>query len=412
MSSASDSHTCASQPVGEGCDAVLSATLLDTLVAYGLTRGAFLKYAGVLTAALALPLGFVDEVASALASVQRPRLVWLQFQDCTGDSESALRAHDPDIAELILKLVSWDYHELLMAGSGEQAQAVLATTVAEGGYLAVVEGSIPRLDGACTIAGKSARQHLLNVAANAAAIVNVGTCAAYGGIPKAKPDPTGALPTSAFVSGVPQINLPGCPVNAVTITATLVHYLTFGKLPDCDDRGRPLFAYAKRIHDTCERRTFFDAGMFAEKWGDEGHRNGYCLYRLGCKGPYTWNSCALVGWNQSTSWPIRAGHPCFGCSEPSFWDTMEPFYGRLPDVGAFGVDVDPTTFGVGLVAGTAGLFALHGVGKSIQHRARERRAGAEDSLPPEAGSATPETDEPAPADASSVDTPVESEEES
>lgn len=395
-----------------GASGLSPEVLLDTLVARGVTRRAFMKYAGVLAATLALPLGFVDDVARALASVRRPRLVWLQFQDCTGDSESALRGHDPDIGEVILKLISWDYHELLMAASGEQAQAVLAATVADGGYLAVVEGSVLRLEGACTIAGKSARQHLLDVAANAVAIVNVGTCSAYGGIPRAAPDPTGALPTSAFVSGVPQINLPGCPVNAVTITATLVHYLTFGRLPDCDDRGRPLFAYAKRIHDTCERRKFFDAGMFAEKWGDEGHRKGYCLYRLGCKGPYTWNSCALVRWNQATSWPIGAGHPCFGCSEPRFWDTMEPFYGRLPEVSAFGVEVDPTAFGVGLVAGTAGAFALHGVGKSIQHRARERRAGPQGSPPPEPGAGTPATEEPAPLDASAADMPVESEEES
>ena len=367
---------CERTTVGDG-------PLLDSLSAHGFSRRQFVKYATGLAATLALPLRFGAAVAQAFASVERPRVVWLQFQDCTGDSESALRAGDPDIGELILRLVSWDYHEVLMAAAGEQATSLLDDAVKDGGYLCIVEGSIPSLEGACTIAGKSARQHLEEVGSRAAAIVNVGTCSAYGGIPRAHPNPTGALPTSSVVKGVPQINLPGCPVNAVTIVATVGHFLTFGSLPECDDRGRPKFAYAKRIHDTCERRRFFDAGMFADAWGDEGHRNGYCLYRLGCKGPYTWNNCPVAGWNGTNQWPVRAGHTCFGCSEPGFWDSMEPFYGRLPQVGAFGLDASPTTLGVGLLAATAGVFAVHGAGKAVQHHrhAAEAEAAPADATP-------------------------------
>jgi hydrogenase small subunit len=351
--------------------------LLDHVLVHGFDREAFLKYCTALTAALALPFGFVEGVARALAAVDRPRLIWLQFQDCTGDSESALRAHGPDIGELILNLVSWDYHELIMVAAGERAEAAMRAAIGDGGHLLVVEGSIPTLVGACTIAGKSARQQLEEVAEGAAAIINVGTCSSYGGLPRARPNPTGAIPVSDVVpASIPQINLPGCPVNAVNIVATLVHYLAFRELPATDDRKRPLFAYGKRIHDTCERRRFFDAGMFARAWGDEGHRNGYCLYELGCKGPFTWNNCATAGWNGGKSWPIRAGHTCFGCAEPGFWDTMEPSYERLPHLQGFGVDVDPTTFGVGLVAATAGLFAAHGAGKFAQHKMAERRHGA------------------------------------
>lgn len=111
------------------------------------------------------------------------------------------------------------------------------------------------------------------------------------------------------------------------MVATVVHYLLFNKLPEVDEHGRPLFAYGKTIHDQCPRRSHYEAEEFAEKFGDEKHRNGWCLFTLGCKGPITYKKCPLVKWNDGTSWPVEAGHPCIGCSEPSFWEEMTPFYG-------------------------------------------------------------------------------------
>ena len=67
-------------------------------------------------------------------------------------------------------------------------------------------------------------------------------------------------------------------------------------------------------------------------WGDDGHRRGDCLFQMGCKGPVTRHNCPEVQWNERTSWPIGCGHPCIGCSEPDFWDTMTPFYTRLSGV--------------------------------------------------------------------------------
>ena len=169
---------------------------------------------------------------------------------------------------------------------------------------------------------------LLNEAVtNAVAVVAVGNCAAYGGWPIANPNPTSATYVSDLVKDKPVLNLPGCPYNPVNLTATVVHFLTFGELPAMDDKGRPLFAYGARIHDNCPRRGHFDAGEFVVAWGDEGHRAGWCLYKMGCKGPVAFHNCPAVEYNDGTSWPIKAGHGCIACSEPGFWDLQGGVYG-------------------------------------------------------------------------------------
>lgn len=364
------------------------------LWARGINRRSFLQYSASLTAVLALPPRFAGRVAKALQSVERPGLLWLEFQDCAGNTESFLRAHDPSVADIILDLLSVDYHETIMAAAGHQAEAAKEATIDRGDYIVVVEGSVPTKDGGvyCTIAGKTAVQHLEEAAANAIAIINVGTCASYGGIPAAKPNPTGATGVPSLVSGVPVINLPGCPVNVENLTATLVHYLTFDALPATDSKGRPFFAYGERIHDHCERRAHFDAGQFAVEWGDDGHRAGWCLYKMGCKGPSAFHNCPSVRYNQRTSWPIGAGHGCVGCSEPGFWDTMSPFYGRLPNVLNLGNDASADKIGVGIVGLTAAGFAAHGVAKAVQHRAEARRVAAEDEVPITVAPATSDED--------------------
>jgi hydrogenase small subunit len=246
--------------------------------------------------------------------------------------------------------------------------------MAEPGYLLVVEGSIPGNVGACTIGGRSATDILAEAASGAAAVLAVGTCATFGGIPKARPNPTSAASVADVISGKPLVNISGCPPVADNITATIVHFLSFGSLPATDGLSRPLFAYGNRIHDACERRAHYDAGEFALTFGDEGHANGWCLYKLGCKGPDTFNSCPTTRWNSGTSWPVQAGHGCIGCAEPDFWDTMTPFYSTLADVHGFGVEATANDIGLAVVAGTAALFAAHGVGKAVQHRLAGRRA--------------------------------------
>jgi len=343
----------------------------DRLAQFGINRRTFLKYCATLTAMLALPARFTERVARALESVEKPSIIWLEFQDCAGDTESFLRSRNPGVGDLILDLLSVDYHETIMAAAGFQAEAAKEAAIAKGGYIVVVEGSVPMADGGvyCTIGGKTAIQILEEAAVGAAAIINVGTCSAYGGLPKAAPNPTRAVGVASVVSGVPIINLPGCPANADNITATLVHYLTFGSLPATDSKGRPLFAYGTRIHDACERRAHFDAGQFVLEWGDAGHKKGWCLYKLGCKGPSTFHNCPIIRWNEATSWPVGSGHGCVGCSEPDFWDTMTDFYVRLPHVTGFGAEATADKIGLGIAAATAVGFGAHGVAKAIQRRA-------------------------------------------
>lgn len=344
------------------------------LGALGVSRRSFLTWSARITAVLALPPAFTPQVAQAVEAAvtadEKPTLVWFEFQDCTGDTESFLRARNPGVSDLILDMVSVDYQETIMAGAGAQAEASLAEALKRGGHIVVVEGSVPLgEDGAyCVIAGRSAVQHLEEAVKGAAAVINVGSCSAFGGLPAAAPNPTGAVAVSDVVGGVPMINLPGCPANVDTITATLVHYLTFSELPPTDHLDRPLFAYGQRIHDNCSRRGHFDAGQFALAFGDEGHRKGWCLYKLGCKGPSTWHNCSTQQWNGGVSWPVQAGAPCVGCSEPAFWDTMTPIYARLPEVSGVGQDLSAEKLGLGLVGATAVGATVHGIVKVARTR--------------------------------------------
>ena len=337
----------------------------------GVSRRDFMKFCTAVSAALALPVTCAPKIAQALDEVKRPTLVWLEFQDCAGDTEALLRAANPTVAEIILDILSVDYHETIMAAAGHQAEEALAKVVKEqkGKYIAVVEGAIPLKDGGvyCCVGGRSAVDTAREVCGNALATVAVGTCASYGGIPAAAPNPTGAVGVRQAVPGATVINLPGCPLNADNLTATIVHFLVFGKLPATDSHGRPLFAYGKRIHDNCERRPHFDAGQYVEQWGSTAHRKGHCLYKMGCKGPETYHNCPSQRYNEKTSWPVAAWHGCVGCSEPQFWDTMTPFYKRLPNVPGFGIETTADKIGLGLAAATAVAFGAHGVISAFRH---------------------------------------------
>ena len=266
----------------------------------GVSRREFVAFCGVMASTLALPRSLEAKIAAALQKSEKPVLVWLEFQDCAGNTESFLRATKPTAAEVVLDTLSVDYHETIMAAAGHQAEENLAKTVKDrkGDYIVIVEGSIPTgANGAyCTIGGRSALQIAREVCGGAAATIAVGTCAAYGGLPAASPNPTGALGVADAVPGLKNlINLPACPANAENITALVVYYLTFKQFPPLDSYKRPLFAYGKAIHDNCERRAHFDAGQYVEAWGDEAHRTGYCLYKMGCKGPVTYQNCPQSG---------------------------------------------------------------------------------------------------------------------
>jgi hydrogenase small subunit len=297
--------------------------MAEMLAQKGVSRREFLKFCSIMAGTLALPASFAPKIARALQTAQRPPVVWLEMQDCAGCTESLLRANQPTVAELVLDVLSLNYHETIMAPSGKRAEKSLMDTVAQGGYLTVVEGSIPTKDDGiyCCIGGRTSLDILTEVAANTAAIIAVGACAFYGGWPATTPNPTGATGVRDVISDKPIVNLPGCPYNVDNLTATVVHYLTFNRLPEMDELGRPLFGYGRRIHDNCERRGHFDAGEFVKAWGDEGHRQGWCLYQMGCKGPVAYHNCPTIRWNEGTSWPVGAGHGCIACAGVGFWET-------------------------------------------------------------------------------------------
>lgn len=339
--------------------------LREKMELMGVSRRDFLKFCTAISATLALPPALSPKVAEALESDNRPAVIWLEMQSCSGDSESLLRSGRPKVGDLLLDVISLDYNEVVMAASGHLAEEAKYESMKrnKGKYILVVEGSIPvDEDGMyCCIAGETAVHHLEKAAKDAAFVIAIGNCSSFGGIPAAYPNPTGAKGVYELVSGVPVVNLPGCPANCDNLTALIVHYLIFGTLPALDGELRPKFAFGKRIHDNCERRGHFDAGQYVEKWGDEAHRNGWCLYKMGCKGPQSWHNCPTVRWNDGISWPVMAGHGCVGCSEPGFIDTMSPFYGRLPNVPGFGIESSATSTGLKLIGAAGAFFVAHGL---------------------------------------------------
>jgi len=342
----------------------------DALFDRGVSRRDFLKFCTGMAATLALPATLVPKIAEALEKKAKPVVLWLEFSDCAGDTESMLRATRPTIGEIVLDVISLEYHETIMAPSGKAAEKSKNDVVKKlrGKYMAIVEGAIPMKDGGvyCTIGGHSAIDIAREVCGNALLTLAVGSCAAWGGIGSANPNPTGCVGVKEAVPGATVVNLPGCPVNVENVTATIVYYLTFGSLPALDTHLRPLFGYGKRIHDNCERRPHFDAGQFVRKWGDDGSRLGWCLYEMGCKGPEAYYNCPTIRWNAGTSWPVQAGHPCFSCASPHNWDAMGPIYGRLPGVPGVGYQVKADQIGLGLAAVAGAGVAAHAIVKGIK----------------------------------------------
>ena len=289
--------------------------------AYGFSRRDFIKFCTAITATMGLPFSMSKMIAKTIEDPARPPVIWLHFQECTGCTESLLRATHPKVETLVLDLISLDYSETLCAAAGHQVEKSLHDSMEKnkGKYILVVEGSIPTKDDGiyCKIAGKTALESVKEVGANCAAAIAIGSCASWGGVQSTFSNPTGATPLHKILTDKPIVNIPGCPPSPYNFLSTVLYYLTLGKLPELDSKGRPKFGYGRLIHEHCERRPHFDAGRFALQFGDEGHRNGHCLYKLGCKGPETYANCPsiLFGDTGSGSWPVGTGHPCFGCTE-------------------------------------------------------------------------------------------------
>ena len=349
-------------------------TIGDLLLKRGISRRALLKYATYLASTMALPPLASRVMAEALAKARRQSVIWLSFQECTGCTESLTRSFSPTIEEMIFDLISLDYHETLQAVSGAAAEQARLTAMSEnkGKYVVVVDGSVSTKDGGVysTSAGKTNLQVLKETAEHALALISVGTCAAFGGIPHARPNPTGAVPVSDIITDKPVINISGCPPIAEAMAGTIAYLVTFNKLPDLDHLNRPKAFFGDSIHDRCYRRPFYDKGLFAKSFDDEGARKGWCLFEVGCKGPVTHNACATLKWNGGVSFPIQSGHGCLGCSEPNFWD-QGGFYRPL--------SASPSAPAL-LIGGAAAAGVTIGVTSALLARRRKQQA-AEESPP-------------------------------
>ena len=280
-----------------------------------------------------------------MIDVQEYPAVWLQMSGCSGCSVSVLNTVAPSIRNVLVdelvpgKHVNLRFHPTIMAGSGEPAVDVLLGGLPQKGYLLICEGAVPTKDGGAyggvgELGGKHLSMHekTLDLARDAMAVLAVGTCASFGGIPSGRPNPSGAKSVQAVLEeagiDVPVVNIPGCPPHPDWFVGTVVGILLRG-LPrpdDLDELGRPLVYYGKLVHENCPRRADFDAGKFAQHPGQPG-----CLYELGCKGPMTYADCPTRQWNDGQNWCVGAGNPCLGCVEPFFPDGFDPMYKKISE---------------------------------------------------------------------------------
>ncbi|WP_058912695.1 hydrogenase 2 small subunit [Entomohabitans teleogrylli] len=293
----------------------------NTFLNHGISRRDFMTLCAALSASMGLSSTASAQLTEAMASPARPPVIWIGAQECTGCTESLLRSTHPTIENLVLDVISVEYHEVLSAAFGQQAEDNKHHAIEryKGKYVLVVDGSIPMKDGGiyCMVAGKPISEHIREAAAGAAAVIAIGSCSAWGGVPASGSNPTGAVSLQEVIPDIPVINIPGCPPNPHNFLATVAHVITFNRAPKLDSKNRPLFAYERLIHENCERRPHFDAGRFAREFGDEGHRQGWCLFHLGCKGPETYGNCSTLEFCDVGGgiWPVGIGHPCYGCNE-------------------------------------------------------------------------------------------------
>jgi hydrogenase small subunit len=344
-------------------------SIWEKIKSQGYSRREFLRFCGYISATLGLDASGLRTIQEALETKPRPPVVWFHFQECTCCSESFIKSSHPIVADVILDKISLDYTETLQAASGFQAEEALHKTMEDyrGEYIMLVEGSVPTKDGGiyCTIAGRTALDIVKEAAAGAKAVIAWGSCASNGCVQASHPNPTGATPIHKILKHV--VRVPGCPPIGEVMMGVIVHILAFGRLPQLDSQQRPKAFYSTRVHDSCYRRPYYDAGLFVKSFDDANAKKGYCLYKMGCRGPTTYNSCGIIRWNNSTSYPIQSGAPCIGCSENGYFDNA-PLYNQLPSFPGFGIETTADDIGAIMAAAAAGGIAVHAIVTNIRKR--------------------------------------------
>jgi hydrogenase small subunit len=313
--------------------------------AHGFTRREFLQWAAATTAAAEVAQAFLPKLAAAMqTAVQDYPLIWMQASACSGCSVSVINTIHPSIKNVILDQIlpghqlSLKYHSTLMAATGELSTDAAAETARrhKGRYIYIVEGAIPTEDDGIygTLGEENGRpvpmlEWVRRLAPDAMAIITVGTCAAYGGVAAAQPNPSGCRGVGEVLkaSGIstPVVNVPGCPCHPDWFIGTVARVLLYGlpKPHEVDEHGRLKIYFGKTVHNRCINRDFLDEGVFVTHFGEAG-----CLLEIGCKGPFAYGDCPLRQWNSGVNWCINANAPCMACTEPGFPDAHTPLYQR------------------------------------------------------------------------------------
>lgn len=357
----------------------------EKLESRGVSRRDFLKFCSATAATLGMSSAMAPTIAAAVESASglTPAL-WINGGACTGCSESIAQATFPNVADIVLDLLSLPGMETVCMATGDYAMAAQEARVkeAEGQYILIVEGTVMTgLDGnTLRVGGVPFTEHLEHFAKSAAAIVTVGSCAVDGGWVRAYPNPAGGTGVSQYLASkgitTPVVNLPGCPVNPEEVVAVVVDVLLLsgleGLVGKLDKFGRPKYLYGQTIHDNCQRRGHFEAGEFVYEFGSEEEAKGYCLYPMGCKGPQAYRKCGVIRWNDKQSWCVESGAPCIGCAAFNWVDNNTPFRSRHRRVG-MGAGTEGGGFapeGIGAAVGGVAALGLvaHGFGMKAAKR--------------------------------------------
>ena len=358
------------------------------LEARGVTRRSFMKLCGAIAVAAGLGELAAPRVAQALEEsvigATRGNLypvIWIEGASCTGCTESFAQVETPDPATVVLEMISLNYSETLSAAAGHSMEEAKAQTIEAGNYILIYEGAV--LEGwggqALRVADMPGTEHLVEAAANANAVVALGSCAVNGGWMGANPNSAGALGVQQYLQkvgiDVPVVNVPGCPANPEWLMAVLVDVVMMNQLPKLTPDNKPALIFDQTIHDNCERRGHFENGEFVYEFGSEEEKKGYCLYPLGCRGPQTKSNCGVVMWNDRRSWCVQAGAPCIGCCEANpndpgqnWVEVNTPFLKRHRSLHIGDWDVQPTTIAVGVTGLLAAALVVHGFGMKATGR--------------------------------------------
>ncbi|AGF97553.1 hydrogenase small subunit [Methanosarcina mazei] len=381
-------------------------------------RRTFIKAVGVLGASLFLQT-YKNDMAKALAELPETKVVWLHGVMDSGCTISMLDGENPDIVEFLqLFNLNLMFQEVLMMQQGIFVDGELANTSElnseilleeilehERGYILISEGAVANgPDGTgkyMMIGGVPYKEIYGKAARNASVIVAIGQCATHSGVNAAESEIDALLdhrgiaftlqdPSKGIVDllgiDTPVININGCPAHPDWVFLT-IGAIALGKIRVPDDlpevldrwhRPKVFFPPDHTVHDNCPRRGYYDRGEFETTVGGPK-----CLWKLGCKGPYSHADCATRHWNGHLTFCPQAGSPCIGCVQPGFPDSTRPFFVEIEDAGIVGTNLD-TIAGVAIGAGLLAAGA-HVLRRTVFKKPEEKEGTSGENVPEETG---------------------------